>query len=98
MLQTNWEGGYFPLTLYFSEDYHSKPPECNFPQGFFPPKRLPICDSISPSWRFKAIFILVGIQDLLNAPNTTDPAQAEGYNILIHRRVRLQAKQYPPLV
>ncbi|KAA3461369.1 SUMO-conjugating enzyme SCE1-like isoform X2 [Gossypium australe] len=59
--------------------------------------------------------ILVGIQDLLDAPNTADPAQAEGYNILIHliiytftffctdadeykRRVRLQAKQYPPLV
>ncbi|KDO84098.1 hypothetical protein CISIN_1g031420mg [Citrus sinensis] len=24
---TDWEGGYFPLTLYFSEDYPSKPPK-----------------------------------------------------------------------
>ncbi|TYG89213.1 hypothetical protein ES288_A12G081600v1 [Gossypium darwinii] len=112
MLQTNWEGGYFPLTLYFSEDYPSKPPKCKFPQSFFHPNVYPsgtICLSIlneDSGWRpaITVKQILVVIQDLLDARNAADPAQAEGYNILIHdadeykRRVRLQAKQYPPLV
>ncbi|CAD5181084.1 unnamed protein product [Musa acuminata subsp. malaccensis] len=46
---TDWEGGYFPLTLYFSEDYPSKPPKCRFPQGFFHPNVYPsgtVCLSI----------------------------------------------------
>lgn len=49
MLQTDWEGGYFPLTLHFSEDYPSKPPKCKFPQGFFHPNVYPsgtVCLSI----------------------------------------------------
>lgn len=48
-LQTDWEGGYFPLTLHFSEDYPSKPPKCKFPQGFFHPNVYPsgtVCLSI----------------------------------------------------
>lgn len=57
ILQTDWEGGYFPLTLHFSEDYPSKPPKCKFPQGFFHPNVYPsgtVClsilneDSVSP--------------------------------------------------
>ena len=49
ILQTDWEGGYFPLTLNFSEDYPSKPPKCKFPQGFFHPNVYPsgtVCLSI----------------------------------------------------
>lgn len=49
MLQTDWEGGYFPLTLHFSEDYPSKPPKCKFPSGFFHPNVYPsgtVCLSI----------------------------------------------------
>ncbi|KAF5736175.1 SUMO-conjugating enzyme SCE1-like isoform X3 [Tripterygium wilfordii] len=48
--------------------------------------------------------ILVGIQDLLDQPNPADPAQTEGYQLFIQdtaeyrKRVRQQAKQYPPLV
>ncbi|CAH2049157.1 unnamed protein product [Thlaspi arvense] len=48
--------------------------------------------------------ILVGIQDLLDQPNPADPAQTEGYHLFIQdvveykRRVRQQAKLYPPLV
>ncbi|GMN34577.1 hypothetical protein TIFTF001_004767 [Ficus carica] len=48
--------------------------------------------------------ILVGIQDLLDQPNPADPAQTEGYHLFIQdateykKRVRQQAKQYPPLV
>ena len=49
LLQTEWEGGYFPLTMHFSEDYPSKPPKCKFPQGFFHPNVYPsgtVCLSI----------------------------------------------------
>ncbi|KDO84101.1 hypothetical protein CISIN_1g031420mg [Citrus sinensis] len=62
---TDWEGGYFPLTLYFSEDYPSKPPKCKFPQGFFHPNVYPsgtVClsilneDNVSSSCRFVIYF------------------------------------------
>ena len=48
-MQTDWESGYYPLTLHFSEDYPSKPPKCKFPQGFFHPNVYPsgtVCLSI----------------------------------------------------
>ena len=48
-LQTDWEGGFFPLAIHFSEDYPSKPPKCKFPQGFFHPNVYPsgtVCLSI----------------------------------------------------
>lgn len=35
MPQTDWEGGYFPLTLKFDENYPTAPPVCKFPAGFF---------------------------------------------------------------
>ncbi|CBI19485.3 hypothetical protein VitviT2T_027525 [Vitis vinifera] len=109
---TDWEGGYFPLTLHFSEDYPSKPPKCKFPQGFFHPNVYPsgtVCLSIlneDSGWRpaITVKQILVGIQDLLDQPNAADPAQTDGYQLFIQepaeykRRVRQQAKQYPPLV
>ncbi|KAH1072972.1 hypothetical protein J1N35_025300 [Gossypium stocksii] len=43
-------------------------------------------ESLSLGWRpaITVKQILVRIQDLLDAPNAADPAQAEGYNILIH--------------
>lgn len=34
-MQTDWEGGNYPLTLYFTEDYPSKAPKCMFPKDFF---------------------------------------------------------------
>ncbi|KAM6540559.1 hypothetical protein CsatB_005006 [Cannabis sativa] len=109
---TDWEGGCFPLTLNFSEDYPSKPPKCKFPQGFFHPNVYPsgtVCLSIlneDSGWRpaITVKQILVGIQDLLDQPNPADPAQTEGYHLFIQdateykKRVRQQAKQYPPLV
>lgn len=48
-MQTDWEGGCYPLTLHFSEDYPSKPPKCKFPAGFFHPNVYPsgtVCLSI----------------------------------------------------
>jgi hypothetical protein len=35
LLQTDWAGGYYPLTLHFTEDYPSNPPTCKFPPKFF---------------------------------------------------------------
>ncbi|PIM97522.1 Ubiquitin-protein ligase [Handroanthus impetiginosus] len=109
---TDWEGGYYPLTMHFSEDYPSKPPKCKFLQGFFHPNVYPsgtVCLSIlneDSGWRpaITVKQILVGIQDLLDQPNPADPAQTEGYHMFIQdpveykKRVRQQAKQYPPLV
>lgn len=49
VFQTDWEGGFYPLTMHFSEDYPSKPPKCKFPQGFFHPNVYPsgtVCLSI----------------------------------------------------
>ncbi|KAJ8505297.1 hypothetical protein OPV22_006183 [Ensete ventricosum] len=103
---TDWEGGYFPLTVHFSEDYPSKPPKCKFPQGFFHPNVYPsgtVCLSIlneDSGWRpaITVKQILVGIQDLLDQPNPADPAQTDGYHLFIQdpveykRRVRQQAK------
>ncbi|XP_066365641.1 uncharacterized protein [Miscanthus floridulus] len=89
LFQTDWEGGYFPLTLHFSEDYPSNPPKCKFPQGWRP--------------AITVMQVFIGIQDLLDQPNPADPAQTDGYHLFIQdpteykRRVRLQAKQYPAL-
>ncbi|MBA0852840.1 hypothetical protein Goshw_010326, partial [Gossypium schwendimanii] len=78
---TDWEGGYFPLTLNFSEEYPSKPPKCKFPNGFFHPNVYPSGIGWRPSITVKQI--LVGIQDLLDQPNVTDAAQAEGHQLYV---------------
>ncbi|CAN4095361.1 unnamed protein product [Withania somnifera] len=109
---TDWEGGFYPITMHFSEDYPSKPPKCKFPQGFFHPNVYPsgtVCLSIlneDSGWRpaITVKQILVGIQDLLDQPNPNDPAQTDGYQLYMQdsveykRRVRQQAKQHPALV
>ncbi|XP_059455251.1 SUMO-conjugating enzyme SCE1-like [Corylus avellana] len=106
---TDWEGGYFPLTIQFSEDYPRRPPKCKFPRGFFHPNVYPsgsACLSIlneesgwEPSITVKKI--LEVIQDFLDQPNPADPAQPDGGQLFIQerteyrRRVRQQAKQFP---
>ncbi|MFQ6626959.1 hypothetical protein Gotur_005716 [Gossypium turneri] len=95
MLQTDWEGGYFPLTLNFSEENPSKPPECKLPNGFFHPNVYPsgiVCLSILSErcgWRPSITVkqILVGIQDLLDQPNATDIAQTEGHQLYVSAKV-----------
>lgn len=32
--ETLWEGGLFPLTMEFTDEYPSKPPKCKLPAGF----------------------------------------------------------------
>eukprot|EP00850_Spirogloea_muscicola_P006806 SM000033S12327 [mRNA] locus=s33:260826:261798:+ [translate_table: standard] len=110
--QTDWDGGHYPLTIHFSEDYPSKPPKCKFPANFFHPNIYPsgtVCLSIlneDSGWRpaITVKQILIGIQELLDAPNPADPAQTDAYTLFIQdpeeykRRVRHQSKQYPQAV
>ena len=73
----------YPVKLEFSNDYPSRPPKVSLPAGFFHPNVFPsgkICLSIlnedkawKPSITVKQI--LVGVQDLLDNPNNSDPAQ-----------------------
>ncbi|OVA15878.1 Ubiquitin-conjugating enzyme [Macleaya cordata] len=88
---TIWEGGYFPLTIYFSEDYPRVPPKCMFPPNFFHPNVYPsgtVCLSILDElsgWRPATTVtqILVGIRDLLDKPNPSDPAQTDAYQLFV---------------
>ncbi|XP_049368209.1 SUMO-conjugating enzyme SCE1-like [Solanum verrucosum] len=109
---TDWEGGFYPMTMHFSENYPYKPPKCKFPQGFFHPNVYP-SGKVRPQsilnqdhgWSpvITVKQILMGIHYLLDWPSTNYPAQIEGYNIYIQdnveykRRVRQQAEQYPTL-
>ncbi|KAI3997859.1 hypothetical protein MKX01_036329 [Papaver californicum] len=109
---TDWEGGFFPLALHFSEDYPSKPPKCKFPPNFFHPNVYPsgtVCLSIlneDSGWRpaITVKQILVGIQNLLDQSNAADPAQTDGYHLFIQepveykKRVKQQGKLYPQIV
>ncbi|KAK7263168.1 hypothetical protein RJT34_30753 [Clitoria ternatea] len=103
LCSTDWEGGFFPLTLHFSEDYPSKPPKCKFPQGFFHPNVYPsgtVCLSIlneDSGWRpaITVKQILVGIQDLLDQPNPADPAQTEGYHLRVQEKGQAAGKAIP---
>lgn len=107
---TNWEGGYYPLVMEFSEDYPAKPPKCKFDAGFFHPNVYPsgtVCLSIlneEEGWRPSITVpqVLTGVQDLLDDPNPLSPAQSEAYMMLQQQRrqydvkVRQQAAKYPP--
>ncbi|CAM0147463.1 unnamed protein product [Urochloa decumbens] len=107
---TDWEGGYFPLTLQFSEYYPDRPPTCKFPAGFFHVNVYDtgaVClsllgDAWNPSitlWK-----ILVCIQELLDHPNPDSRAQRIIYRLFCKnmpeykKRVCQQVKRYSLLV
>ncbi|XP_015691844.1 SUMO-conjugating enzyme SCE1-like isoform X3 [Oryza brachyantha] len=105
--QTDWEGGYFPLTMQFTEDYPNSPPSCKFPSGFF---HINVYDSgavclsiLSSGWKPSITVkqILMGIQELFDDPNPMSAAQNLSYelykkNMPEYRKcVRQQAKKYP---
>ncbi|KAF4670624.1 hypothetical protein FOL46_000717 [Perkinsus olseni] len=107
---TPWEGATYKLTMDFSEDYPGKPPKCKFVfvngKVLFHPNIYPsgtVCLSIlnededwKPSITIKQI--LLGVQDLLDNPNSASPAQAEPFQLFTQnkeeylRRVKQQAK------
>ncbi|KAK3020025.1 hypothetical protein RJ639_004985 [Escallonia herrerae] len=107
---TDWEDGYFPVTLQFSRGCPSEPPKCKFPADFFHPNVYQTgCVYLSffnkdSGWRpaISVKQILVGIQDLLDEPNPAHPVHNEAYHLFIQdpveykKRIRQQAKQYPP--
>ncbi|EYU25459.1 hypothetical protein ABFS82_03G040600 [Erythranthe guttata] len=106
---TDWEGGYYPLTMHFSEDYPGKPPECKFPPNFFHPNVYSsgsVCLSIlneALGWRPSITVkqILVGIQDLLDKPNPDSAAHPYSNQLFLKQRDEYKkqvcqlAKRYP---
>ncbi|KAH8090919.1 ubiquitin-conjugating enzyme 9 [Filobasidium floriforme] len=104
---TNWEGGLYEVTMTFPEDYPQRPPKCKFTPPLFHPNVYPsgtICLSIldeEKAWKPTITIkqLLLGIQDLLNDPNASDPAQVEAYTmfkndkVAYERRIKQQAKE-----
>ncbi|XP_073020814.1 SUMO-conjugating enzyme SCE1-like [Primulina eburnea] len=82
---TDKEGGYFPITLYFSEEYPLTNPTCKFPPGFFHPNVYPsgtVSLSIQDEghgWRatFTVKQIVVAIQHLQENPKPDNAAQSQ---------------------
>ena len=107
---TPWEGGLYKLTMIFPDDYPSKPPKCKFTPPLFHPNVYPsgtVCLSIldeEKSWKPAITIkqIVLGIQDLLNDPNASDPAQSDAYTMFkndraaYEKRVRIQARENIP--
>lgn len=103
---TDWEGGIYKIVLKFTEEYPTQPPLVSFDPPIFHPnvyKSGKVCLSIIGSdWRPAITLkqILVGVQDLLDNPNNSDPAQQEAMTVYsksrrdYSRRVKAQAKKF----
>ncbi|KAM3369103.1 hypothetical protein ACQJBY_017163 [Aegilops geniculata] len=104
---TDWEGGYFPLTLQFDDNYPTTAPSCRFPAGFF---HINVYDSgvvclsiLGDAWKPSITVkqVLVGIQELLDDPNPNSAAQHQCYELYkknmseYKNKVREQTKRYP---
>lgn len=105
---TLWEAATFPITIHFPEEYPSKPPKVKFPAGFYHPNVYPsgtVCLSIlneEQDWRPAITLkqIVMGVQELLDAPNPDSPAQEPAWKAFskdratYEKKVREQAKRY----
>jgi len=97
---TPWEGGVYKLMLEFPEAYPSLPPKCRFTPPLFHPNVYPsgtVCLSIldpDKGWRSAITVrqVLVGIQDLLNNPNSDDPANSPAYSLYVQDKVKYRQK------
>ena len=91
---TPWEGGLYPVVLKFSEHYPAQAPKVAFPKGFVHPNVFDtgdVCLSIiGKGWRpsIGVKDILLGLQDLLDTPNETDPADWEVNSIYMNKRAK----------
>jgi len=107
---TPWQGGLYKLEMDFPEDYPSRPPKCYFKPALFHPNVYPsgtVCLSIldpEKGWRpaITVKQILIGIQDLLDNPNPSDPANSPAYSLYTtskskyHDKIREVAAKNPP--
>ncbi|GAA6059336.1 hypothetical protein JCM10212_005916 [Sporobolomyces blumeae] len=108
--KTIWADGVYKLLMIFPEDYPSKPPKCKFTPPLFHPNVYPsgtVCLSIlneEKAWKpaITVKQILLGVQDLLDAPNADDPAQLDAYTMYkkdraaYEKRVKQQARENVP--
>eukprot|EP00542_Grammatophora_oceanica_P014181 CAMPEP_0194039406 /NCGR_PEP_ID=MMETSP0009_2-20130614/11538_1 /TAXON_ID=210454 /ORGANISM="Grammatophora oceanica, Strain CCMP 410" /LENGTH=159 /DNA_ID=CAMNT_0038682231 /DNA_START=69 /DNA_END=548 /DNA_ORIENTATION=- len=93
----DWEGGIYKVELAFTESYPSEAPRAKFTPPVFHPNVYTdgrVCLSIigkdwKPSITLKQI--LLGLQDLLEAPNFSDPANSAATSL--YRRSNQQYKQ-----
>ena len=97
---TDWEGGEFRVVMHFSNEYPMKPPICAFSPPIYHVNVFPcgqICLSIlkeGEGWK-PAITIkqmLLGIQSLLNEPNTQSPAQPDASRLFMSNPVAYRKK------
>ena len=106
---TIWEEGLFAMQMIFDEDYPIKPPKCVFTPPLPHPNIYPsgtVCLSILNEAHWKPTLnipqVLRGIQDLLDQPNSDDPAQKQPYDdyknnrALYNRKVRAFAAAHAP--
>lgn len=97
---TIWEGYVYKLFIDFSDEFPSKPPKCKFKKVLFHPNIYPsgtVCLSIlneDEDWRPSITVkqILLGIQDLLDNPNISSPAQDEPYRLYIRDKSLYERK------
>ena len=107
---TLWDLGFYPLSMEFSEDYPSKPPWVQVPEGFFHPNIYPsgtVCPEHPERGRRLAALDhgetdLAGRARFAGLPNPASPAQSEAYMLFTNdrveydRKVKQQALRYPP--
>jgi ubiquitin-conjugating enzyme E2 I len=88
------------LTMTFTDDYPAAPPLCKFTPMLFHPNIFPsgkVCLSIldaEKDWvpTITLRDVLRGIQELLNTPNLSDPAQREAFVMCRDNRAEYEAK------
>jgi ubiquitin-conjugating enzyme E2 I len=106
---TDWEGGLYKVRIDFCQVYPSKAPVVTFTPVIFHPNVYPcgrVCLSILTSaWRPAISFkeVLMGVQDLLNAPNENSPANGQANAIFrrnkseYKKRVQVETRKHTPL-
>jgi ubiquitin-conjugating enzyme E2 I len=92
---TDWEGAILKVYLFFTPEYPTVPPKLQFDPPLFHVNVYPsgtVCLSIlnpEEHWRPSVSVpeILLGVQDLLHAPNKDSPAQQEAFDMYTHSRI-----------
>jgi ubiquitin-conjugating enzyme E2 A len=95
---TMWEGGFFELSLTFTEEYPIQCPSVVFKSRMFHPNIYHdgrIClDLLSTQWSpsYDVMAILVSIRSLLNCPNVHSPANNEACDIYTKNMIEYERR------